>query len=116
MTLLRVAVPLIVIVLILSGCGHPDVVAEREKFWQQEAATFFTENRDLGDLHSWLRSHNIYYTFERTEILNGRWTKGLETIYTDSFTCDPWKILLTVTVNDSDEIVEHSVSRLGTCW
>ena len=116
MTFLRAAAAVTVSILILASCGHPDVVGEREKVWKEEAARFFAEDRDLGDLHSWLRSHNIYYTFERAEILNGQWTKGLETIHTDSFICDPWKIMLTVTVNDSDEIVEYGVSRLGTCW
>ena len=70
----------------------------------------------MDELHSWLRSHDIYYTFENSELLDGRWTIGLETIHTDSFVCDPWKILLTVQVNNTDEIVDHNVHRLGMCW
>jgi hypothetical protein len=92
------------------------MVGEREQYWKREAAAFFEVDKDMGELHSWLRSHDIYYTFEDSEIFNGQWTKGLETIHTDSFVCDPWEILLAVEVNESKEIVEYRVSRLGTCW
>ena len=113
---LRHPASLVALFVLPSACGSPDIVGEREQFWQQEAAAYFETGRDLADLHSWLRSYDIYYTFEESELLNGQWTKGLETIYVDSFICDPWKILLTVKVDDSEKIVEYEISRLGMCW
>ena len=102
--------------LALSGCGPNAEVTEREEYWTAEAASFFKAERRMSELHSWLREHEVYYTFEESEIIDGRWAKGLEKVYVDSSVCDPWTILLTVTVGDSDEILEHSVRRLGSCW
>ena len=104
------------LLLLLAGCGPNTEVAEREEYWKAEAASFFEVERELSELHSWLREHEVYYTFEESEIIDGNWTKGLEKIYDDSSICDPWTILLTVSLVDSGEILEYSISRLGTCW
>lgn len=76
---------------------------------------FFQAPRSMDDLHSWLLEKQVYYTFDEDEILNGHWSKGLETIYANGIVCESWTIRLNVTVNDKSEILTHTVDKTGVC-
>ena len=113
--LLRTKIVLLFLLIGIAGCGKNQDVGEREAYWTAEAEQFFQTPRDMADLHSWLREKRVFYTFEDKEIIDGQWVKGVEKIYVDGFVCESWTILLTITVNDEDEILTHDVGKLGTC-
>jgi hypothetical protein len=98
-----------------SGCGGNGEVERREEHWKTEADSFFRSPRNMGDLHSWLRERQVFYTFEKEEVVDGVWAKVLERIYVDGFVCESQVVLLTVTVSDAGEILTYSVSKGGTC-
>lgn len=112
---LRTKIVLLLSLIGVASCGKNQDVEEREAYWTAEAEQYFQTPRDMEDLHSWLRKKQVFYTFEEKEIVDGQWVKVVEKIYVDGFVCESWSILLTITVNDENEILTHDVSAAGTC-
>ena len=77
---------------------------------------FFSEARTLQDVHSWLRSHNVIYTFEDSDITNGEWSMTLEKVYFDGWWCDWVDIKVDVTLDDVQQVQDHGLSLKRACW
>src|SRR5262245_48968962 len=111
----RVAVALLLIA--VAACDRaPQEVATRSSYWSGEVRGFLASPRTLDDLHFWLRAHNVFYTFDESDLVNGHWVVGLETLPVDTLSCEFWRITLDVTVNDGHKIEGYSLKRIGTCW
>ena len=104
------------IALVLSGCGPLPEVETRFAYWSRETDLLFDEARTLDDLHGWLRAHNILYTFEDTDVVDGEWAMTLEKIYPDTARCDWVDIQLSVTVDNSQQVQSHTLSQKRACW
>ena len=113
---LLLAVALFLIVL-GEGCARePEQLTARDRYWSREVREFLSSPRSLDDLHSWLREHQVYYTFDDSNVVNGHWVAGLETIYPDTLFCEFWRFTLDVTVDEAREIAGYSLARVGACW
>lgn len=112
---MRTRLPLLLVLLAISGCARYGEVSEREEYWKAEAESFFQSPRNMNDLHSWLRERQVFYTYEDHEIVDGEWAQVLEKIYVDGIVCESWAILLRVTVGGEGEVLTHSVRSSGTC-
>ena len=91
------------------------MVEERNEYWSSEIDFFFAHDRSLDELHSWLRNHNVYYTFEDSDIVDGKWRVGLEQIQLDGIVCEKWAFYLEVAVDDSREVQSHLLEQMGVC-
>ena len=103
------------VLLTLTACSGEDKAAEKERAWVEATRTFFSQPRTLDDLHGWLRSKNVYYTFDATDVKNGMWKVGVEQVYVDTLFCEAWNIYLTVQVAPSGAIKDHAVTKAGRC-
>lgn len=104
-----------VLLTILIGCGGNNNVDEREVYWTDELARFFETERNLSDLHPWLRMHDVYYTFDDSDIVDEVWRVQLEWILLDELVCESWFFFLDVTVDKSNQIKEYSLEQQGIC-
>ncbi len=112
---MRTKFVLFLVLVTVAGCSKNQDLEERESYWTAEADQFFQSPRNMGELHSWLREKQVYYTFDDDEIADGQWVKWLETIYVDGFVCETWSIRLTVSVSDDGVILAHKVDKAGRC-
>jgi hypothetical protein len=55
----------------LAGCGGGVKADEREAYWASELGEFFVNERNLSELHPWLREHDVYYTIQESDIVDG---------------------------------------------
>jgi len=109
-------VGVLVVVLVLSGCGPIPEVETRFAYWSGETDLFFEKARTLDDLHGWLRAHGIFYTFEDSDVIDGKWAMTLETVYPDTVRCEFVNIQVSVTVDDLQRVRTHSLSQDRACW
>ena len=111
----RIAIALLLIAVVACDSAPQDV-ATRSSYWSRELRDFLASPRTLDDLHSWLRARNVFYTFDPSDVVNGHWVVGLETLPVDTLSCEFWRITLDVTVTDAQDIEGYSLKRVGTCW
>jgi len=104
------------VVLVLSGCGPVPEIETRFTYWSRETDLFFEQARTMDDLHGWLRARGIVYTFDDTDIVDGKWAMTFEKIYPDTVRCEWVDIQLNVAVDDMHQIQTHSLSRNRACW
>lgn len=105
------------VIVLGEGCARePEQLTARDRYWSREVREFLSSPRSLDDLHSWLREHQVYYTFDDTDVVNGHWVAGLETIYPDTLLCEFWRFTLDVTVDEARKIAAYSLARIGACW
>ena len=107
---------LILTVLGVAACGPIPQVDVRAQYWAGEANSFFDEQRTMQEVHSWLRSNNVIYTFEESDIVDGHWTMTLEKVYLDGWRCEWIDIQINVSVNDSLAIQGHDLAQKRSCW
>src|SRR4051794_40551269 len=112
--MIRVIIAALLLVAV-SSCNGQDKAAEREAYWSAATATYFAQPRQLGDLHAWLREQNVYYTFDNTDIVNGVWNVGLETVLVDTLVCEAWSVRLSLHVTPAGQITEHQITKQGRC-
>ena len=101
---------------LIVACDPIPQVENRMQYWSDETNQFFGDPRTMQDVHMWLRSHNIIYTFDDSDIINGNWTMTLEKIYPDSWRCEWIDININITVNDSREVQDHKLNESRSCW
>ena len=99
----------IIVMLLAGGCSQNEDVNRQVIAWENKTNAFFEEKKTLENLHSWLREQNVYYTFHNSEVKNGDWAVGLETINVDTFRCERVKVILNVTMNSEGVINTHNV-------
>jgi hypothetical protein len=99
----------------VSSCTGKDQAAEREAYWSAATGKFFAQPRQLGELHAWLREKNVYYTFNDSDIVNGAWNVGLETVLVETLVCEAWNVRLSVHVTSSGQITDHKITKQGRC-
>ena len=68
------------------------------------------------EVHSWLRSYNVIYTFSESDIVNGNWAMTLEKIYLDGWRCDWIDIQIMLSVDDTLTVQSHDLSQKRACW
>ena len=100
----------------MVACGPIQQVEDRTQYWSDEANLYFTEPRTMQDVHSWLRSREIIYTFDDTDIIDGNWSMTLEKIYLDGWRCDWVDIKVEITINESRQVQGHRMSTKRACW
>jgi hypothetical protein len=106
----------IAIAVLLFGCGPVPEIQERYDYWTHETSLYIRGEVTLNDLHSWLRGKEVYYTFDPSEIVEGNYTRILETIHPETFRCgDSIHIVLHVTLNNSQVIESFFVDLDGVC-
>lgn len=107
----------VLVLIVIGGCaGNSRELAARDAYWSGEVRDFFSSPHSLDDLHAWLRWHDVYYTFDDSNIVNGHWAVEVETVYSDWSSCEFWHVTLDVMVSGAKEITGYSLKRLGTCW
>ena len=70
----------------------------------------------MQEVHSWLRSNSVIYTFSDSDIVDGNWTMTLEKIYLDSWRCDWIDIQIKISVDDMLAVQSHDLSQKRACW
>ena len=111
---MRIVLPISAIFL-LFGCDQISKVDERKEYWSGEVESFFAAERTLQELHSWLRSHSVIYTFEESDVVDGRWTMTLEKVYVENWRCEWIDIQIGVSVDDSLAITGHKMTEHRAC-
>ncbi len=106
---------LVSILLLLAACGPIPQVDERMKYWTGEAESFFDDRRTMQEVHSWLRSNSIIYTFNDSDIVDGNWTMTLEKIYIEDWRCDWVDIRIEISVDDMLTVQGHKLSQKRAC-
>ena len=86
------------------------------QYWSGEADSFFDDQQTMQDVHSWLRSNNVIYTFDDSDIVNGNWSMTLEKIYLDGWRCDWVDIQIEISVDDSLQVQSHGLHKKRACW
>ncbi len=114
--LFRSRVWVVLLSLTLASCLPNEQIRDRFEYWSAESNAFFSEPRTLRDVHSWLRSHNVIYTFEDADIADGDWSMTLEKVYFDGWWCDWVNINVDITVDDSKLVQDHGISIKRACW
>ncbi len=101
---------------VLFGCGPVPKVQERYDYWVHETSGFIRGRVTLDDLHGWLRSKELYYTFDPSEVIDGNYSRILETVHPETFRCgDNVHVVLHVTLDDSEVIQSFFVDLDGAC-
>ncbi|NNE33605.1 MAG: hypothetical protein HKN13_00100 [Rhodothermales bacterium] len=106
---------IVVLALLVTGCKSEDILAEREAYWTGELAVFFSESRTLAELRSWLREHEVIYTFDEQEVVDGEWSVVLEQVDGDGLVCAFWLARLEVKIQSGGMISDHAFSKEGMC-
>ena len=106
---------LIPVLLLLVSCGPIPRVDQRMKYWAGEAESFFGDDRKMQEVHSWLRSHNVIYTFDDGDIIDGSWTMTLEKVYIENWQCEWIDIQLVVSVDDAQTIQSYELTQYRAC-
>ena len=101
--------------LLLSACAHVDQVGPRAQYWTTEADSFFQRQRSLQAVQSWLRGHNVQYTFTDRDIVDGFWRVQLERIPADGVVCESWHLYLVVAVDESRDVQSHAIEKTDVC-
>jgi hypothetical protein len=99
----------------VAACTQDRNVVEKEKAWVDAANVFLAQPRTLGDIHAWLRTRNVYYTFDDADVRDGTWRVGLDKIYVESLLCEAWSVYLTVQIAPDGAVLNHSVATSGQC-
>ena len=107
---------LVPILLILAACGPIPQVDGRMQYWAGEVDALFDDQRTMQEVHSWLRSNNVIYTFSETDIVDGSWTMTLEKIYLDGWRCDWIDIQINISVDDTLTVQSYGLSQNRACW
>ena len=105
-----------ILAVILASCRGDARVDDRRGYWESEVKLFFSDDRSLDELHSWLREREIYYTFDSEDILDDVWTVTLEKVYVDTFRCE-W-INIDLRVNIASQVYLgrwYEVAVSGNC-
>lgn len=103
------------ILYLLVSCGPIPQVDERNRYWSVEVESFFATERTMQEVHSWLRSHNVIYTFDESDIINGSWTMTLEKVYVENWRCEWVDIQIVVSVDDALSVVGHEMAEQQVC-
>ncbi len=111
--MLRIA--LVSISLLLASCGPVPQVAERTDHWAGEVESFFASKRNMQEVHAWLRSHNVIYTFDESDIIDGSWTMKLEKVYVENWRCEWVDVQIVVSVDDALLITGHEIAERRAC-
>lgn len=106
---------LLSVLLLLASCGPIPQVDERKEHWSGEVESFFASERSMPDVHSWLRSHSVIYTFDESDIIDGSWTMTLEKVYVENWRCDWVDIQIVVSVDDALSVTGHEMTEHRAC-
>jgi hypothetical protein len=101
---------------LVAACGPIQQVENRVEYWSAESNRFFAEPRTMQDVHSWLRSHEIIYTFDDADTVDGNWSMTLEKIYLDGWRCEYVDIKIDITVDGSRQVQDQSLRTDRACW
>lgn len=106
---------LLSVLLLLTSCGPIPQVDERKEHWSGEVDSFFATERTMQDVHSWLRSQNVTYTFDESDIIDGIWTMTLEKVYVENWRCEWVDIQIVVLIDDARSITGHEMTEHRVC-
>jgi len=106
---------LVSVLLLLASCGPIPPVDERKEYWSGEVETFFATERTMQEVHSWLRLHNVVYTFDESDIIDGSWTMTLEKVYVENWRCEWVDIQIVVSVDDALSVEGHEMTEHRVC-
>ncbi len=106
---------LVSVLLLLVSCGPIPQVDERKQYWSGEVESFFATERTMQDVHSWLRSHSVIYTFDESDIIDGNWTMTLEKVYVENWRCEWVDIQIVVSVDDALSVEGHEITEHRIC-
>ncbi len=106
----------VLVLLLLAGCIPNQQIRDRFDYWSDESNQYFSEPRTLQETHSWLRSHNVIYTFDDSDIVNNGWSTTLEKIYFDGWWCDWVDLKIDIAVDESRQVLSHELSIKRACW
>jgi len=103
------------VLFLLVSCGPIPQVDARKQYWSGEIESFFGTERTMQEVHSWLRSHNVIYTFDESDFINGSWTMTLEKVYVENWRCEWVDIQIVVSVDDSLSVEGHDMTEHRVC-
>jgi hypothetical protein len=103
------------VLFLLVACGPIPQVDERKEHWSGEVESFFAAERTMQEVHSWLRSHNVIYTFEESDIVDGRWAMTLDKVYVENWRCEWIDIQIVVSVDDALTVTGHEMTEHRVC-
>jgi len=106
---------LVSVLLLLASCGPIPQVDERKKHWSGEVETFFASERTVQEVHSWLRSHNVIYSIDESDINDGSWTMTLEKVYVENWHCEWVDIQIVVSIDDALSVTGHEMTEHRVC-
>ena len=107
---------IVVLSVVFFGCGPVPKIQERYDYWAHETSSFIQGRVTLNELHNWLRSKGVIYTFDPSEVVEGGYSRRLETIHPETFRCgDSIHVVLHVTLDDSHIIQSFFVDLEGKC-
>ncbi len=101
--------------LMLYGCGDMKEVEQRSDYWQIETSLFIRGHVTLDELHTWLREHEVVYTFDDSDIVDGNWRIIVETVRPKSFRCEFVHIILNVQLDPTNVIQSFYFDFDGGC-
>ena len=81
-----------------------------------ETSLFIRGRVTLDDLHTWLREHQVFYTFEDSDIADGNWRMTVETVYPEGLRCEFVNIVLHVQLDESQVIQSFYYDFEDACW
>ena len=97
------------------SCTTNNEAGEREEYWITEANKFFAVERNMKNVHSWLRDKGIYYAFDDSDIHDGKWIKILEDVRVETFVCESWVISIAIEVDSNKNVENYEITKVGSC-
>ena len=113
--LVQRTVSLLIIAILLVGCGPIPELEERVEYWTLETTDFLRGTVTIDDIHPWLRERGVIYTFDDDDIVDGSWKVALEKLYPNTFRCEWVDIVLVVGFDDIGRVQSSYIDLNQAC-